>query len=119
MDRETEPTEAKDVSKGTQLMYAKNVWNPDILIIRSILFPLHSDFGLCGIDIRMEIRPNWSNRFVQEIHGRYDELNKVKTRSWRILNVILKTLNSEWQGGIQNALSLVLSFRSSEGDVDM
>ena len=46
------------MSKGTQLVYAKNVWNPDILIVRSILFPLHSDFGLCGIEIRMEIRPN-------------------------------------------------------------
>ena len=43
------------MSKGTQLAY---VWNPDILNVRSILFPLHSDFGLCGIEIRMEIRPN-------------------------------------------------------------
>ena len=76
-------------------------------------------FGLCGIEIRMEIRPNWINRFVQEIHGRYDELNKVKTRSWRILNVILKTLDSEWQGSIRSALGLVLSFLSNEGDVGM
>ena len=58
MDWETKPTETKDVSEGTQLMYAKNVWNSDTFIARSILFPLYSDFGLCGIEIRMEIRPN-------------------------------------------------------------
>ena len=43
----------------------------------------------------------------------------MKTRSWRILSIILKTLNSEQQGVIRNASSLVPSFLTNEGDGGM
>lgn len=40
-------------------------------------------------------RPNGISRFMKEIQWTYSGLYKMKTRSWRILNVILKTLNLE------------------------